>query len=495
MVADLTTLALFIYMIGFKCAMQVMILFCMGTAFTAYARLYFMEATGTYQGWTDLVFPHTSYCLGIGILIPLLGLPLSKWLTQSLYSSLEVSKILYMGVFTNGGTESMDHVYGALLKQRGTIETLVHSLLSIVGVIINVSITVSHNNGIGMLIVPLLNFAVLYLFRSKSKDEKKGAPISNNLFCNNCSNVSSGSGECSKCISNKGIITQIKATVKIGLITLMSEYMCLMVFASNAGQGAVIISYISIAWMMRSTMNTCNVLGDKETHNLFFSMLSLWSQLQKRQLPYNDNGLSVVHVHKLVLGKYVWECGFGCMKSIRSMTLVAGVYLFKAVKGTGKSTFLTSLLKNAVHGLAVDTSNGLINASAFSLRAWWNMVFYINNLAGLDCINRLLMFQKHKDIAESIGLTQKDAMSSGCSTGQGCLWALLSLLSTLPKDRGIVLMLDELLSNVELPLRRKIYEQVLPSMLPLAIVIVVDHGYDVKEDDGARTICFEQYIS
>ena len=495
MVAQIRALAFFIRMIGPKCTMLIMLLLCMGTAFTAYARLYFMEATGSYQGWTDLVLPHTSYCIGIGILIPLLGLPLSKWLTQRLYSSLEVSKILYMGIFTNGGSESMDHVYGTLLKQRGTIETLMHSLFSIVGVIINVSITVSHNNGIGMLIVPLLNFAVLYLFRSKSKDEKKGAPISSNLFCNNCGNVSHGSYECSGCISNKGITTQIRATIKIGLITLMSEYMCLMVFASNTGQGAVIISYISIAWMMRSTMNSCSVLGDKKTHNLFFAMLSLYSQLQERQLPYNENGLSEVHVQKLVLEKYMWECGVGCMKSIRSMTLVADVHLFKAVKGTGKSTFLISLLKNAVHRLVVDTSNGLINASAFSLRAWWNMVFYINNLAGLECGDRLLMFQNYKDIAEAIGLTQEDAISSGCSTGQGCLWALLSLLSTLPKDRGIVLILDELLSNVELQLRRKIYEQVLPSMLPLAIVIVVDHGYDVKEGDKAHTICFEQCIS
>lgn len=495
MVAQIRALTTFVRMIGIKCAIWVMLLLCMGTAFTAYARLYFMEATGSYQGWTDLVLPHTSYCLGIGILIPLLGLPLSKWLTQRLYSSLEVSKNLYMGLFTNGGLESMYHVYDALLKQRGTIETLIHSLLSIVGVVINVSITVSHNSGIGMLIVPILNFAVLYLFRSKSKDEEKRVHISHSMFCVACGNVSGGSYECSNCISNKGLATQIKATVKIGLITLMSEYMCLMVFASNAGQGAVIISYISIAWMMRSTMNSCNVLGDKKTHNLFFAMLSLYSQLQKRQLPYNENGLSVVNVRRFVLTDYTWECGVGCVRKVSSMTLVAGVHLFKAVKGTGKSTFLTSLLKNAVHGLAVDTSNGLINASAFSLRAWWNMVFYINNIAGLDCMDRLHLFQKHKNVAVSIGLTEKDAMSSGCSTGQGCLWALLSLLSTLPKDRGIVLILDELLSNVELPLRRKIYEQVLPSMLPHAIVIVVDHGYDVKEGDKAHTICFEKYIS
>lgn len=495
MVIQFTALTSFIRMIGIKCAVQVMLLFCMGTAFTAYARLYFMEATGSYQGWTDLVLPHTSYCLGIGILIPLLGLPLSKWLTQRLYSSLEVSKNLYMGLFTNGGSESMYHIHNTLLKQRGTIETLIHSLLSIVGVFINVSITVSHNSGIGMLILPLLNFAVLYLFRSKAMDEEKHVPISHSLFCVGCGKVSGGSYECSDCISNKGLITQIKATVKIGLITLMSEYMCLMVFASNAGQGAVIVSYISIAWMMRSTMNSCNVLGDKKTHNLFFAMLSLYSQLQERQLPYNENGLSVVNVRRFVLREYIWECGIGCVRKVSSMTLVAGVHLFKAVKGTGKSTFLTSLLKNAVHGLAVDTSNGLINASTFSLRAWWNMVFYINNLAGLECMDRLTMFHKYKVIAKAIGLTETDATSNGCSTGQGCLWALLSLLSTLPKDRGIVLILDELLSNVELPLRRKIYEQVLPSMLHHAIVIVVDHGYDVKKGDKARTICFEQYIS
>lgn len=495
MVAQITALTTFVHMIGIKCTIWVMLLLCMGTAFTAYARLYFMEATGSYQGWTDLVLPHTSYCLGIGIIIPLLGFPLSKWLVQRLYSSLDVSILLFMGLITNGNSDSMSHVHGALLKNRGTIETLIYSLFSIVGVVINVSITVSHNNGIGMLIVPLLNFAVLYLFRSKSKDEEKRVHISHSMFCVDCGNVSGGSYECSGCISNKGLATQIKATVKIGLITLMSEYMCLMVFASNAGQGAVIISYISIAWMMRSTMNSCNVLGDKKTHNLFFAMLSLYSQLQKRQLPYNENGLSVVNVLKLVLTDYTWECGVGCVRKVSSMTLVAGVHLFKAVKGTGKSTFLTSLLKNAVHGLAVDTSNGLINASTFSLRAWWKMVFYINNLAGLECGDRLLMFQNYKDIAESIGLTEKDAMSSGCSTGQGCLWALLSLLSTLPTDRGIVLILDELLSNVELPLRRKIYEQVLPSMLPHAIVIVVDHGYDVKEGDKARTNCFEKYIS
>jgi ABC-type uncharacterized transport system YnjBCD ATPase subunit len=72
---------------------------------------------------------------------------------------------------------------------------------------------------------------------------------------------------------------------------------------------------------------------------------------------------------------------------------------------------------------------------------------------------------------------------------------LLSLLSTLPKDRGIVLILDELLSNVELPLRRKIYEEVLPSILPLAIIIVVDHGYNVVEGDKTRVIDFATIVS
>jgi hypothetical protein len=467
----------------------------MGTAFTAYARLYFMEATGSYKGWTDLVLPHTSYCLGIGILIPLLGLPLSKWLTQRLYSSLEVSKSLYMGLFTNGGQGSMYDVYNALLKQRAIIETLIHSLFSIIAVIINVSITVSHNNGLGMLIVPLINFAVLFLFRSKSKDEEKQRPIQSTMFCSNCGKVSGGSHECSNCISNNALLTQIKATVKIGLITLMSEYMCLMVFASNTGQGAVIVSYISIAWMMRSTMNSCNVIGDKKTHTLFLSMLTLYSQLQQHQLPYNEDSLGVIHVCKLVLKKYCWECGVGCMKTVNNLTLGTGVHIFKAIRGTGKSTFLTSLLRNAVHGLMVKTVNGVIPASNFSLRAWWNMVFYVNNIAGLECRNREWLFNHYKEYSSQIGLTREDVSSSGCSTGQGCLWALLSLLSTLPKDRGIVLILDELLSNVELPLRRKIYEEVLPSILPLAIIIVVDHGYNVGEGDKTHVIDFATIVS
>jgi hypothetical protein len=268
-----------------------------------------------------------------------------------------------------------------------------------------------------------------------------------------------------------------------------------MIFASNTGQGAVIVSYISIAWMMRSTMNSCNILGDKKTRELFLSMLSLYVKLQKRQLSYNDGGLGVVHIVKLVLKKYTWECGIGCMKTIESLTLKAGVYIFTAVKGTGKSTFLTSLLKNAMSGLMVDTVNGAINASVFSLRAWWSMVFYINNLAGLECGDRMQTFLNFKKIATRIGLTHEDASSDGCSTGQGCLWALLTLLSTLPKDRGIVLILDELLSNVELPLRRKIYEEVLPSLFPIAIIIVVDHGYKVVDDDKASVIDFAQFVS
>ena len=92
--------------------------------------------------------------------------------------------------------------------------------------------------------------------------------------------------------------------------------------------------------------------------------------------------------------------------------------------------------------------NGSIYSSAFSLQAWWNMVFYINNIAGLECGDRVELFHKFKPIATDIGLTEKDVSSSGCSTGQGCLWAMLSLLSTLPNNRGIVLILDELLSNV-----------------------------------------------
>lgn len=484
----------FLHMIGINCAIFIMVLLCAGTAVTAYARLYFMEVTGTYQGWLDLVVPHTSYCLGIGIIVPLLGLPLSKWLVQRMYSSLERSKMLYMGLFTNGGHGSMHDAYIAIVKQRSMIETLVYSLLSIITVFINVSVTVSHKSGMIMLIVPILNFAVLYLFRTNSKSAKKNEGSAYSIFCRECRRVSDGSPVCSNCVSNIGLATQIRATIKIGLITLFSEYICLMIFASNTGQGAVIVSYISIAWMMRSTMNSCNILGDKKTRELFLSMLSLYVKLQKRQLSYNDGGLGVVHIVKLVLKKYTWECGVGCMKTIQALTLMVGVYIFTAVKGTGKSTFLTSLLKNAMSGLMVDTVNGAINASIFSLRAWWSMVFYVNNLAGLECGDRMQTFLKFKNIAELIGLTETDASSDGCSTGQGCLWALLSLLSMLPKDRGIVLILDELLSNVELPLRRKIYEEVLPSLFPMAIIIVVDHGYKVVDGDKTSVIDFAQCV-
>jgi hypothetical protein len=488
--------SILIQMLGMNCAIIVMLLLCVGTAFTAFSRLYFMEVTGTYQGWTDLVVPHTAYCLGIGIIVPLLGLPLSKWLVQRLYSSLNEAKLLYYGLFTNGGPDSMQEVYNTLLKQRGTFETLIFSFISVIAVFINVTITVSHKSGIIMLIVPLLNFAVLYLFRTTSKDAKnKDECVKQSLFCNECGKVSGGSPVCTNCVSNRGLATQIKGTVKIGLITLFSEYLCLMVFASNAGQGAVIVSYISIAWMMRSTMNSCNVLGDKKTLELFLAMLSLYAQLQKRQLSYNKGGLGVVNVQALMLKDYQWKCGVRYVKSVSTLNLQAGLHLFKAVKGTGKSTFLTSLLKNVEPGLEVTTVNGAINASAFSLQAWWSMVFYINNLAGLECGDRIDLFQKFKSIATAIGLTEKDALSSGCSTGQGCLWALLSLLSTLPNKRGIVLILDELLSNVELPLRRKIYEKVLPSTFPKAIIIVVDHGYTVENGDKTCEIDFARLTS
>lgn len=478
-------------MLGAKCALLVFLLLCVGTAFTAVSRIYFMESTSAYKGWTDLIVPHTMYCLGIGIIVPLLGLPLSKWLVQRLYSSLGEAKILYQGLFTNGEPDSMCEVYNTLLKQKGTIETLLFSLISMIAVFINVTITVSHNSGLVMLVVPLLNFAILYLFRTNSKDVKKNEEfVLQSLFCKECGKVSGGSQVCTNCISNKGFTTQIKATVKIGLITLFSEYLCLMIFASNPGQGAVIVSYISIAWMMRSTMNSCNVLGDKKTYDLYMSMLLLYSQLQKRQLPYNEDGLDIVNVKALVLKKYNWECGVGCVKTVNNLTLKAGVCLFKAVKGKGKSTFLTSLLKNAVSGLMVKTVKGDKAASAFSLKAWWNMMFYINNLAGLECRNRLMLFNQFKTVAKAIGLKEEDALSNGCSTGQGCLWALLSLLSTLPNDRGIVLMLDELLSNVEIPLRRNIYESVLPSMFPKAIIIIVDHGYETMKGDKTIVVDF-----
>jgi hypothetical protein len=163
------------------------------------------------------------------------------------------------------------------------------------------------------------------------------------------------------------------------------------------------------------------------------------------------------------------------------------VYLVRGIKGLGKTTWLSSLLKNSVNGLNVKTSEGMRNASEFSLSAWWNMVFYLNNLAGLQFMDRDKLFKEYRSIAEAIGLTNEDVTSSGCSTGQGCLWALLSLLSMLPTDRGIVLILDELLSNVELPLRRIIYEHVLPKYFPRAIIIVVDHGYNVEEEEEDKT--------
>jgi hypothetical protein len=468
-------------MIGVRAMFVLMFLLIMGTAFTAYARIAFMAIAGEYTAWTDLVLPHTLYTVGTGIFVPLLGLPLSKWVVQRLFSTLEEAKMLYADVFTNGGVNSMHHDYTRLIMNKSAIESIVRVVLSVIVVLINVTVTVSHKSNVGMLIVPILNFGVLFLFRTPSKKEEEKEEKKEDRvyvqFCRTCNKASGGIDVCSSCASNQSMLTQIRTTIKIGLITLLSECMCLFIFASSSGNGAMIVSYISIAWMMRLTMDSCNSLGEKGERDMFNSLLYLWTQLQRNQLPYNRTGLSIESIKQLQFRNYEWNCGIGCIKTIPSQVFKEGVYLFNAVKGTGKSTFLTSLLKNSVKGLHVLTEGGTRCISEYSLMSWWDMVFYMNNLAGLTIMDRTRLFNLHQDIAKAIGLCEGDALSSGCSTGQGCLWALLSLLSMLPTDRGIVLILDELLSNVELSLRQKIYEEVLPTYFPQAIIIVVDHGY------------------
>jgi hypothetical protein len=470
-------------MIGARAMFVLMFLLIMGTAFTAYARIAFMAIAGEYTTWTDMVLPHAMYTVGTGIFVPLLGAPLSKWVVQRLFSTLEEAKLLYVGVFTNGGVNSMHNDYTRLITNKTAIESIVHVVLSVIIVLINVTVTVSHKSNVGMLIVPLLNFGVLFLFRTPSKKEEKEEKKEDRVyvqFCRTCKKAS-GIDVCSSCASNQSMLTQIRTTIKIGLITLLSECMCLLIFASSSGNGAMIVSYISIAWMMRLTMNSCNSLGEKGEHDIFNSLLYLWTQLQRNQLSYNRQGLPVESIKGIQIRNYEWQCGIGCQKMIPSHDFKAGVHIINADKGTGKSTFLTSLLKNTVNGLYVLTENGMLCASEFALSSWWDMVFYMNNLAGLTIMDRARLFNLNQDIAKAIGLCEGDALSSGCSTGQGCLWALLSLLSTLPKDRGVVLILDELLSNVELSLRQKIYK-VLPIYFPLASIMVVDHGYMGKID-------------
>lgn len=469
-------------MVGSRTMFCVMFLLIVGTAFTAYARIAFMEVAGEYTTWTDLVLPHTLYCIGTGIFVPLLSIPLSKWVVQRLFSSLEEAKTLYSGIFTNGSENSMQYMYTQLIMNKSAIETIVHVFLSVMVVLINVTVTVSHKSNVGMMVVPILNFVVLFLFRtpSKKKEEKKEDEkfLSKYIrFCSACNKASNGTDVCSSCASNQSMLTQIQTTIKIGLITLLSECICLMIFASSSGNGVMIVSYISIAWMMRLTMNSCNSLGEKGENELFNSLLYLWTHLKRDQLSYNKEGIPIEAILQLRLLNYTWQCGVECLKTIPNLVFKPGVYLFNAIKGTGKSTLLTSLLRNVVNGLYVDTEYGTRDASEFSLSAWWDMVFYVDNLAGLKFMNHAELFENNKEIAKAIGLTDEDATSSGCSTGQGCLWALLSLLSMLPTDRGIVLILDELLSNVELALREKVYERVLPKIFPRAIIIVVDHGY------------------
>lgn len=489
------------WMVGKRTMFSVMFLLIMGTAFTAYARIAFMAVASQYTTWMDLVLPHSLYCIGTGIFVPILGNPLSKWVVQRLFSSLEEAKTLYAGIFTNGAVNSMQHDYTRLVMNKSAIEAIVHVFLSVIVVLINVTVTVSHKSNVGMMIVPLLNFAVLFFFRTpsekekeKKKEEKEEKEKKEKYmpFCSICKKACGGTVVCASCASNQSMMTQIRTTIKIGLITLLSECMCLVIFASSSGNGAMIVSYISIAWMMRLTMNSCNSLGEKGEDELFNSLLYLWTQLQRNQLPYNKTGLPIESINNLHFLNYEWECGVGCLKTIPELLLKPGVYLINAVKGTGKSTWLTSLLQNIVNGLNVVTPEGMRNASEFSLSSWWDMVFYVSNMAGLNFINHRTLFEDNKDMAKAIGLTDKDVNSSGCSTGQGCLWALLYLLSMLPKDRGIVLILDELLSNVELSLRERIYEQVLPKFFPLAIVIVVDHGY--KEVGRIETIDFATII-
>ena len=479
----------------------VIFLLIIGTAFTAYARIAFMEVASQYTTWTDLVLPHSLYCIGTGIFVPILGNPLSNWMVQRLFSSLEEAKTRYAGIFTNGAVNSMQHDYTRLVMNKSAIETIVHVFLSVIVVLINVTVTVSHKSNVGMMIVPLLNFAVLFFFRTPSEKEKKKKEEKEKKteekktympFCCICKKARGGTVVCSSCASNQSMLTKILTTIKIGLITLLSECICLIIFASSSGNGAMIVSYISIAWMMRLTMNSCNSLGEKGEDELFNSLLCLWTQLQRNQLSYNGEGLSIESIIEIQFLNYEWECGVGCLKTILELILKPGVYLINALKGTGKSTFLTSLLKNVVNGLNVVTPEGIKSASEFSLSSWWDMVFYVSNMAGLNFMNHHKLFKDNEDMAIAIGLTEKDVNSSGCSTGQGCLWALLYLLSMLPKDRGIVLILDELLSNVELSLRERIYEQVLPKFFPLAIVIVVDHGY--KEIGQIAKIDFATFI-
>ena len=472
-------------MVGKRTMFSVMFLLIMGTAFTAYARIAFMAVASQYTTWMDLVLPHSLYCIGTGIFVPILGNPLSKWVVQRLLSSLEEAKTLYAGIFTNGAINSMHDDYNRLVMNKSAIEAIVHVFLSVIVVLINVTVTVSHKSNVGMMVVPLLNFGVLFFFRTPSEKEKEKKKTEEKTeekkyvsFCSICNKACGGKVVCSSCASNQSMMTQIRTTIKIGLITLLSECMCLVIFASSSGNGAMIVSYISIAWMMRLTMNSCNSLGEKGEDELFNSLLYLWTQLQRNQLPYNGEGLPIERIIELQFLNYEWECGVECLKTIPKLLLKPGVYLINAVKGTGKSTWLTSLLKNVVNGLTVVTPEGTRNASEFALSSWWDMVFYVSNMAGLNFMDHRKLFENNEDMATAIGLTKKDVSSSGCSTGQGCLWALLYLLSMLPKDRGIVLILDELLSNVELTLRERIYEHVLPTFFPLAIVIVVDHGYN-----------------
>ncbi len=289
-------------MIGLTTASIVMLTLIIGTAFTAYARIAFMEVAGVYNTWTDLLLPHAMYCIGTGIFVPVLGNLLSQWVAQRLFSSLEEAKTLYAGVFTNGAVGSMQHDYDRLCTNRAAIERILNAFLSIITVLINVTVTVSHKSNVGMLIVPLINFGILFFFRTPSKkkeEEKKDEKKKENnhckykQFCDACGKASGGTYVCSSCASNQSTISQIGTTVKIGIITLLSECMCLMIFASSSGNGAMIISYISIAWMMRLTMNSCNSLGEKGEDEIFNSLLYLWIQLKRNQLSYNKEGLSI----------------------------------------------------------------------------------------------------------------------------------------------------------------------------------------------------------
>jgi ABC-type lipoprotein export system ATPase subunit len=411
---------------------------------TAFSRLETMKVVTGHGDFIPLIVLHFAYTLCTGVFTNVVSTRYAEFITHIICARLRSTCKLYLKPIPH----RYDDDYEWISLGKMSIKKLISAIISIVLLTITMFITVLDTQNIYCIIIPLVNIVSVYMVRRLTKkDDDNVLPViakdcksMTGDWCNSCNGL---------CFRQCEIIADFKKSVwmltLLVSVTWIPDIICMGVFSYTETTSAVIISWMYISWMLRTTITSMyEVLDDKANPICLVQRCLKWFSLfSQEQAPLNIDGRVLENVKRVIVTDY--ESRYGKF----SITFPRGSTIGAENNGSGKTTLLSALLFGICSALSVELDNGEIRQlNEFSLKSKldYAKLFNKNSKLPLDCYG---LYKRHEELAEKLGISEDMAKSTCRSDGENSLFIILDALSSHSQSGQGILLLDEVTRNLD----------------------------------------------